>query len=201
VSSTPAIRPGSPQWYQTCILSAHISFLEIRRSHRVPHHSTVDGEWQPFCISPETAGWGQKCETGHCHGEAARSVLAKVRGATSSHVFTQSLQHVTAEPRIHSLACWDLCFTLPQLLCRWRHQSGIFWIPPRMLSLLHKTVLFYVLHSHILSLCSSLNVKLHASQQAKLVLHILICIFFYSKLEDKKFCTNSLLYFHIIIAV
>jgi len=23
------------------------------------------------------------------------------------------------------------CFTLPQLLYRWRHQSGKFWIPPR----------------------------------------------------------------------
>jgi hypothetical protein len=31
-------------------------------------------------FSPETAGWGRKCETGRCHGEAARSVLAKVRG-------------------------------------------------------------------------------------------------------------------------
>jgi hypothetical protein len=37
------------------------------------------GGWQPFCFPPETAGWGQKRETGRCHGEAARSVLAKVR--------------------------------------------------------------------------------------------------------------------------
>jgi hypothetical protein len=55
--------------------------LETGRSHRVPSQgSTVGGGWQPFCISPETAGWGQKCEMGRCHGEAARSVLAKVRG-------------------------------------------------------------------------------------------------------------------------
>jgi hypothetical protein len=53
--------------------------LEIGRSHRVPNQgSTVRGGWQPFSISPETAGWGRKCETGRCHGKAARSVLAKV---------------------------------------------------------------------------------------------------------------------------
>jgi hypothetical protein len=53
-------------------------------------------------------------------------------GATSSHVFTQSPQSVKLEPGIHSLACWDLCFALPQLLYRWRRQSGIFWILPRI---------------------------------------------------------------------
>jgi hypothetical protein len=29
---------------------------------------------------PETSGWGRKCETGRCHGEAARYVLAEVQG-------------------------------------------------------------------------------------------------------------------------
>ena len=38
------IRPVSPQWYQTGVLSASISFLEIRRSHRVPNR--------------EYGGWG-----------------------------------------------------------------------------------------------------------------------------------------------
>jgi hypothetical protein len=52
-------------------------------------------------------------------------------GATSSHVFTQSPQNVAVEPGIHSLACWHRCFALPQLLYRWRHQSGIFLIAPR----------------------------------------------------------------------
>jgi hypothetical protein len=37
-------------------------------------------------------------------------------GVTSSHVLTQSPQHVAVEPGIHSLACWDLCFALPQLV-------------------------------------------------------------------------------------
>jgi hypothetical protein len=37
-------------------------------------------------------------------------------GATSSHVFTQSPQNVAVEPGIHSLACWDRCFALPQML-------------------------------------------------------------------------------------
>ena len=31
-------------------------------------------------------------------------------GTTSSHVFTQSLQNLAAEPGIHSLACWDKYF-------------------------------------------------------------------------------------------
>jgi len=31
-------------------------------------------------------------------------------GAMSSHVFTQSPQNFAAEPRIHSLACWDKFF-------------------------------------------------------------------------------------------
>src|SRR5215510_2074260 len=57
--------------------------------------------------------------------------LPKFR-ATSSHVFTQSPLNVAVEPGIHSLACWDQCFTLPQLLYRWRHQSRILWIPPRI---------------------------------------------------------------------
>jgi hypothetical protein len=42
--------------------------------------STVGGGWQPFCVSPDTAWWVRKCETVRCHGEAARSVLANVRG-------------------------------------------------------------------------------------------------------------------------
>jgi hypothetical protein len=57
-------------------------------------------------------------------------LLSPKFGVTSSHVFTHSPQNVTVEPGIHSLACWDRCFALPQLLHRWRHQSGIFWIQP-----------------------------------------------------------------------
>jgi hypothetical protein len=53
---------------------------------------------------------------------------------TSSHVFTKSPQNIAVEPGIHSFVCWDKLFVLPQLLYRWRHQSGIFWIPPRIYS-------------------------------------------------------------------
>jgi hypothetical protein len=50
-----AIRLGSPQGYQTGVISASISFLEIGRSQRVPNQGrTVGGGWQLFCISPET---------------------------------------------------------------------------------------------------------------------------------------------------
>jgi hypothetical protein len=55
-------------------------------------------------------------------------------GATSSPIFTQSPQNVAVEPGIHSLACWNRCFALPQLLYRWWHHFGIFWIPLRMRS-------------------------------------------------------------------
>jgi hypothetical protein len=50
----------------------------------------------------------------------------------SSHVFSELPQNVAVEPGIHSLACWDRCFALPQLMYRWRRQSGIFWITPRI---------------------------------------------------------------------
>jgi hypothetical protein len=52
-------------------------------------------------------------------------------GVTSSHVFTQSPQNVAVEPGIHSSACWDQCFALPQLMYTWRHQTEVFWIPAR----------------------------------------------------------------------
>ena len=38
-----AIWPVPPQWYQTCVLSASISFLEIVRSHRVPNQGSMLG--------------------------------------------------------------------------------------------------------------------------------------------------------------
>jgi hypothetical protein len=53
-------------------------------------------------------------------------------GATSSHVFTQSPQNLAVEPGIHSLDCWERCLALLQLLYRWRHQSEIFCISPRI---------------------------------------------------------------------
>jgi hypothetical protein len=55
--------------------------------------------------------------------------------ATSSHVFTQSPQNVAAEQGIQSLAYWDRCFALPQLLYRWRHQFRLFWMPHRSTAL------------------------------------------------------------------
>ena len=76
------------------IESAFFSFnliSEIGRSHRVPNQgSTVGGGEQQFCFSPETGGRGRKCETGRCHGEAARSVLAKVGGGLRT--FSRSLR-------------------------------------------------------------------------------------------------------------
>jgi hypothetical protein len=69
-------------------------------------------------------------------------------GATSSHVFTQSPQNVSVEPGINSLACLDRCFALPQLMYRWRHQTGMFWIPP----LIGNTNINYEAYTAIISL-------------------------------------------------
>jgi hypothetical protein len=76
-------------------------------------------------------------------------LLSPKFGATSSRVFKQSPQNIAVELGIHSLACWDRCFALPQLLYRWPHQSAIFWILPRNLS--HKVYVGIVLYlSHFI---------------------------------------------------
>jgi hypothetical protein len=56
------------------------------------------------------------CETGHCHGEAVRSVLAKVRGDIFAR-FHAGTAELAVEHEIHSFDYWDRCFALPQLLC------------------------------------------------------------------------------------
>jgi hypothetical protein len=98
--------------------------LEIGRSHRVPNQGTRVGGWQPFLFRQKLLG-----EDG---GVRRGIVMVKQPkfGATSWHAFTQSPQNVVVELGIHSLACWDQCFALPQPLYRWRHQFGLFWIPP-----------------------------------------------------------------------
>jgi hypothetical protein len=125
-----AIRPGSPGWYQTGVPS--VSFLEIGRGHGVPNQgSTVGGDDSHFVFCQKLLG-----EDG---SERQGIVVVKLPGLfspkcgpTSSHIFTQLPQNVAAELRIHSLAYWGRCFALPQLPHRWRHQSGIFSIPPRV---------------------------------------------------------------------
>jgi hypothetical protein len=58
-------------------------------------------------------------------------LLSPKFGATS-YVSAQSPHNVAVEPGIHSLACWDKISVLPQLLYKWRHKFGIFWIQPRI---------------------------------------------------------------------
>jgi hypothetical protein len=102
----------------------------------------VGGGWQPFFVSPESAGWWRKCETWRCHGEAARSVLAKFRGDVFTR-FHPVAAKVAVEPRIHSLACWDVgeleielhvFFKLArlQLLYLWHNNVGTRWVGGRM---------------------------------------------------------------------
>jgi hypothetical protein len=54
--------------------------LEIGRSHRVANQGVWWVGMTFIFVSPETAGWGRKYEMGHCHGDAARSLLAKFQG-------------------------------------------------------------------------------------------------------------------------
>jgi hypothetical protein len=56
-------------------------------------------------------------------------VLAKVRGDVFAR-FHAVASKVTVKPGIHTLASWDRCFALPQVLYRWLHQFRIFRIPP-----------------------------------------------------------------------
>ena len=57
-------------------------------------------------------------------------------GVMTLHVFTQSLQNIAVEPRIHSLACWDKFFVHNPLDVKESddhaldiafHLSGLFW--------------------------------------------------------------------------
>jgi hypothetical protein len=68
---------------------------------------------------------------GRCHGEVARPVLAKVRGDVFArfHAVAAKRRSITRNSQFGLL---DKCFVIPKLLYRWRHQSGIFWIPPRI---------------------------------------------------------------------
>jgi hypothetical protein len=52
------------------------------------------------------------------------------RQSSGRRLRTFSPQNVAVEIGIHSSACWNRCFAIQQLLYRWWHQSGIFWIPP-----------------------------------------------------------------------
>jgi hypothetical protein len=63
-----------------CLFS--FNFIFGNRKKSLGAKSGEYGGWwmTAICISPQTSGWGRKCETGRCHGEAARSVLTKVRG-------------------------------------------------------------------------------------------------------------------------
>jgi hypothetical protein len=52
-----AIRPGSPKWYQTGVLAASVSFMEIGTSHRVPNQGgTVGGDDSHFVCRQKLQG-------------------------------------------------------------------------------------------------------------------------------------------------
>jgi hypothetical protein len=121
--------------------------LEIGGSHRLKNQgSTVGRGWQPFSVSPETAGWGLKCEMGHCHGEAARSVLAKVQG----NIFARFHVLATKDRSITQNSQFGLLRLVLQLLYRWQHQSRISWISPRtcILGVAKLELCRYSMHRH-----------------------------------------------------
>jgi hypothetical protein len=124
-----AIWHGSSQWYQTSVLSASVSFLEVGRSHNVPNH-----QWWP-CT-----------RRFHRRRRAVEVQCVWWRAAALPQVtFTTPNKRVKTahvHPPTCNLADWLTrhgsptiyrCFMLAQLLYRWQHQSRIFWIPPRIL--------------------------------------------------------------------
>jgi hypothetical protein len=128
-----AIRPGLSQ----CLFS--FIFIFGNRSNRLPNQeSRWVGDDSHFLFRQELLG-----EDGSVRGGVVMKQqpgqFSPEFGVKSSHVFTKSPQNIAVEPGIHSLACWDRCFALPQLLYRWGHQSAIFWIPPRISAILNFT--------------------------------------------------------------
>ena len=104
------IRPGSPHWYRTGVLSASISFLEIGRSHRVPSRgSMVGGDNSNFVFRQKLVGEDGSVRWGIVMVKQPGLFLPKL-GEMSSHFFTQSPQNFAVEPGIHSLACWNKFF-------------------------------------------------------------------------------------------
>jgi len=105
-----AVRSISSQWYQTGVLSASVSFLEIGRRHRVPNQgSTVGGDDNHFVFRQKLLGEKGSVRRGVVMVKLP-GVFSPKFGAMSSHVFTQSPQNIAVEPGIHSLACLDKFF-------------------------------------------------------------------------------------------
>jgi hypothetical protein len=87
-----AIKPGSPQWYQTGILSAAISFLEIGRSHRVPNTwCSVDGDENHFIFRQKMLGEDRSVKWGVVMVKQPGLFSPKFR-ATSSRSHHKTLQ-------------------------------------------------------------------------------------------------------------
>jgi hypothetical protein len=118
--------------------------LEVGRGHRVPNQGrTVVVDGSHFVFRQKLLGEDGSVRRGVVMVKQPGLFSPKF-GPTSSHVFTQSPHNVAVEPEIHSLACWDRCFALPQLLYRWRHQSGIFWIQPRTIIIVPRHGTFFM---------------------------------------------------------
>jgi hypothetical protein len=123
-------------WISSVVSSRRPFSFSFIFGNREKSHSAKSGEYGG-CGMPATSYFAAKV-LGE-DGNVSRGVfMVKQPGlfspkfwATSWHVFTQSPQNIAVQPGIHSLACWERCFALPQLLYRCRHQSGIFWIPHR----------------------------------------------------------------------
>jgi hypothetical protein len=78
-----AIRPGSPQWYQTGVLSVAISFMEIRGVRR-------EGDANRLVLHQKMLGEEGLCEAERYRVEATESALTKVRGERLRTLFTQT---------------------------------------------------------------------------------------------------------------
>jgi hypothetical protein len=122
--------PGSP--FQS-VSSAHCDSAWI---------SLVVSNWHPFCFnfivgnrkksqsakSGEYSGWGwqplvfcwqlldeDKCETGCCHGEAARSFLTKLQGDVFARFLTAATKYLC---RNLEFTCWPVGSSASRYHCR-----------------------------------------------------------------------------------
>jgi hypothetical protein len=124
-----AIRPGSPQWYRTGVLSPSIPFLEIEITHRVPNHGSTVGGGDDSHIVLRQKLLGEDGSLGRDIIMVNQPGLFSPKfGATSSHVFTVTTKRPsrtrnsvwpvgTGASRYHNGCIAFSIFALPIPLC------------------------------------------------------------------------------------
>jgi len=110
-----------------CPFSFNLIFGNRKKSQGANQGSMVSRGWQPSCFSPETGGWRWKCKMGHCHGEAAKSVLWWSSQVCSSQILGRRLHTFSRNHRKSHIRTRNSHFgLLRQILCAqslWRQRK------------------------------------------------------------------------------